>query len=353
MKRSLWVTAGLLVGLLSVSGAFAANKFYISNDSLPVQSDDNPIPVMADIDQETIGFSISITFDPSKVQIAQVDPGAAISGLFDDQNFFDGQISNTAGTLSWGVALDISNPITQKISPGTAKELLVLSVDVIASSSSTTDLSLVNVPGERPRLNVMTTTSGDSVAVPTLTLQKGTLTLSDLAPKIQSILNNAGPAGKEFSIAGSNLNQPGLAVTLCGEPATITDVSGAATDLVKVLAPQCGSIGWAIVEVCTDFGCSSRTQGFNYQGGTLFIRGDANNDAEVDLSDAISILGDLFLGNPATAPCQDALDADDNGEVELTDAVYLLEGLFTGGDNPPPPYPLPGVDPTLDTLADC
>lgn len=61
--------------------------------------------------------------------------------------------------------------------------------------------------------------------------------------------------------------------------------------------------------------------------------GDCNGDFEVDISDAVYILGFLFLGDPAPdpfAPC----DADGNHEIQITDAVRILNFLFLGG--PPP-----------------
>jgi hypothetical protein len=80
-----------------------------------------------------------------------------------------------------------------------------------------------------------------------------------------------------------------------------------------------------------------------------FIRGDANRDDAVDVSDATAILGYLFLG-AGTPPCEDAEDVDDLGSVELTDVVNLLDHLFLGGPAPPAPYPGPGVDLTADGL---
>jgi len=81
-----------------------------------------------------------------------------------------------------------------------------------------------------------------------------------------------------------------------------------------------------------------------------FIRGDANSDGLVDVSDAVSILGDLFLGRPAEAACRDALDANDDGLVDISDAIFSLGYLFIGGPPIPAPYPTPGPDPTPDSL---
>jgi PKD repeat protein len=84
----------------------------------------------------------------------------------------------------------------------------------------------------------------------------------------------------------------------------------------------------------------------------VFLRGDANGDGRVDISDAIAILNSLFLGT-FHIDCQDAADVDDNGRLELTDTIRILNFLFLSGPPPEPPHPLPGVDPTPDSLPPC
>jgi hypothetical protein len=83
-----------------------------------------------------------------------------------------------------------------------------------------------------------------------------------------------------------------------------------------------------------------------------FLRGDANADRVVDLSDALCTLLGLFLGQgPCVQPASaDALDADDSGEVDISDAIYTLGYLFVGDEPPPVPFPAAGVDPTPDAL---
>jgi len=82
---------------------------------------------------------------------------------------------------------------------------------------------------------------------------------------------------------------------------------------------------------------------------TGFVRGDANEDGRVDLSDAVAILAYLFRG-AASPPCVDRLDVNDSGKIDVADSVYLLGYLFTGGPPPPPPFPDAGPDPTPDDL---
>lgn len=85
---------------------------------------------------------------------------------------------------------------------------------------------------------------------------------------------------------------------------------------------------------------------------TFFIRGDANADRRVDVSDAVFTIGHLFLGGEAPR-CPDAEDADDNGRLELTDAVVILGQLFTAEGTIAEPYPAAGQDGTFDNLTPC
>jgi len=82
----------------------------------------------------------------------------------------------------------------------------------------------------------------------------------------------------------------------------------------------------------------------------IFVRGDANVDQNVDISDSLSILGALFLGQEVL-PCDDAADANDDGEIDISDPVAILDYLFTGLSSVPL-HGLRVVDQTPDTL-DC
>jgi hypothetical protein len=76
--------------------------------------------------------------------------------------------------------------------------------------------------------------------------------------------------------------------------------------------------------------------------GTPFHRGDTDNNGQLQLTDAVRILGFLFLGGVAPT-CLDAADTDGNNNLQLTDAVRILGFLFLGGVPPvtpgPPPQP--------------
>jgi hypothetical protein len=84
-------------------------------------------------------------------------------------------------------------------------------------------------------------------------------------------------------------------------------------------------------------------------------RGDADQNLALELTDAIQVLGYLFLGSTTRVPeCEDAADADDNGVIELTDAIRILGYLFLGTGEIPAPGPTEnpcGEDPTPEDPA--
>jgi hypothetical protein len=80
-----------------------------------------------------------------------------------------------------------------------------------------------------------------------------------------------------------------------------------------------------------------------------FLRGDANGDLVLDISDAIAALLFLFAGGSGIS-CPDALDGNDDGQVDISDPIYALAFLFLGGPPPPPPFPACGPDPTEDNV---
>ena len=75
----------------------------------------------------------------------------------------------------------------------------------------------------------------------------------------------------------------------------------------------------------------------------LFVRGDVNNDGQVNISDVNRLFDYLFLGD--LPPCEpDSADVNDDGVVNITDGSVLLHYLFNGGDPPPSPFPDSGFD---------
>ena len=66
------------------------------------------------------------------------------------------------------------------------------------------------------------------------------------------------------------------------------------------------------------------------------LRGDANGDGVIDISDVVYLINYLFIHGPAPVPLA-AGDATCGGEVDVADVVYLINYLFVSG--PPPCEP--------------
>ena len=86
--------------------------------------------------------------------------------------------------------------------------------------------------------------------------------------------------------------------------------------------------------------------------GMPFVRGNANGDAAVNVSDVVFVLMYLFEKGPDIT-CLDAADANDDGRIDISDPVYLLFYLFGSGPPPPAPFPAAGTDPTLGDELSC
>jgi len=82
-----------------------------------------------------------------------------------------------------------------------------------------------------------------------------------------------------------------------------------------------------------------------------FVRGDADGDGVLAISDAVVVLQHLSAARDPGLRCLDAADADDSGALNVTDAIYVLSSLFQGGATPPAPFPVCGADTTEDGLS--
>ena len=70
---------------------------------------------------------------------------------------------------------------------------------------------------------------------------------------------------------------------------------------------------------------------------SMFIRGDVNDNGNVDIADVSALLAFLFTGS--TIGCDDAVDTNGSGDINLADAVTLLSYLFASGPLLPSPFP--------------
>jgi hypothetical protein len=93
------------------------------------------------------------------------------------------------------------------------------------------------------------------------------------------------------------------------------------------------------VAATSEHGCEALTtvtftdvaleEGPPYEMIEMYRSGDSEPDGLVLISDAIRILGFLFLGE-APLSCPDAGDWNDDGRLDITDPVGILGWLFLG-----------------------
>lgn len=74
-----------------------------------------------------------------------------------------------------------------------------------------------------------------------------------------------------------------------------------------------------------------------------FVRGNANADRRVDLSDSVFTISYLFLGGGEPV-CLDAADSNNDSLNNFTDPIYSLNFLFLCGTAIASPYPECGID---------
>jgi len=173
-------------------------------------------------------------------------------------------------------------------------------------------------------------------------------------PVVESWSPRAGPAGGGFEVTfrGTNFAEGMRVFFGAAEASEITVVSPAE---FRVTAPR------AVEPLPADQVVDVRIvppegdevlveDAIEYEGdlGDFFVRGDANWDNVLDISDGLHTLFHLFLGREVN--CADAADFNDDGELGLADAIGMLDFLFRSGSAPRAPYPALGLDPTADGL---
>ena len=163
------------------------------------------------------------------------------------------------------------------------------------------------------------------------------------APVIAEVNPPQGAAETETEILGTGFHA-GLKVLFGTQdsPAVSFDEKGPRPDRIVAHAPPAS--GMVQVTVQNLDGKVSNGVAFTYTGSaSVFIRGDANGDLRVDLSDGVKILLHLFSGS--ALDCLEAADVEDSGTLDITDAIDVLDYLFRAGPEPQPPFPMEGPDP--------
>jgi hypothetical protein len=82
-----------------------------------------------------------------------------------------------------------------------------------------------------------------------------------------------------------------------------------------------------------------------FRKSTPFLRGDTDGNGRLSLTDPVRTLNYLFRGLSLRDDCRDAMDANDDGDLNISDAVLVLSHLFLP-DSPgiAEPFPRCGFD---------
>jgi hypothetical protein len=163
------------------------------------------------------------------------------------------------------------------------------------------------------------------------------------APAISSLDPAAAPAGQDIEVLGTDFHN-GVRVFFGAVESTLVayNENGPTPDrIVARVPPGAGTVDVAARNADNK---TSNTLPFTYSvAPPTFIRGDANGDTVIDLSDAVRVLLHLFSGVPVD--CEDALDVDDNELLDITDSIRILHYVFQSGAAPAAPFPAAGTDP--------
>jgi len=247
----------------------------------------------------SVGNTVSPTQDLQTVQIVSRKP--VITGLQDNEGE-PGEVFKILGTMFDEAGLEVT----------------VCGTTAAINSSTATEIEAVipDCPLGWAEVQVCTDQGCDSEPLGVNVIQR--------APVILELNGNQGEPGKEFQVLGSDFDKPGLEVTLCGKTATIVDSDA---QNITLVAPDCGTVGWSLIEVSTIAGSDSEAQGFLYSWEEPVITGLEDNEGEA--GQVFKVMGQNFdRPDLAVTVCGTAATVNSSTAVEIE--VVAPEGCARG-----------------------
>ncbi len=241
-----------------------ADRYVVPPQSLPAGAIDQTIELRFDHDSPVLAYSFGTTYDNSVLAVN----GVSTTGTMSETAFVVENIDTGAGTVGFAVVLmlDLSGMfVDREIPAGQDQTMAFLDVDVLATTDVVTLITfadvVLNPSVPALRVNVMTISAGVSI---TPTLVGGDITIQNRTPRILSLAGNSGLSGQVFQVVGKFFDEPELNVMVCGSSTSaVLRMDGETLD---VTAPSCGQlVGPAELKVCTDRGCDTVSDGFNYE----------------------------------------------------------------------------------------
>ena len=124
---------------------------------------------------------------------------------------------------------------------------------------------------------------------------------------------------------------------------------------LSFFAPSRVSAGQATLQVRDPLTLAQSEVFLNYQDPPMFVRGDVDGDRQVTDSD-VTLLSSLLFGGAGLWPDnRDAADTNDDGQLNFGDLMRLLSHLQNPddpGEMLAAPFPVPGSDPTEDSICE-
>ncbi len=192
---------------------------------------------------------------------------------------------------------------------------------------------------------------GTELELPNIGVEPGALTFGEVLVGESVVdtltLTNTGAAGLLFDVV--ELDDIGSSFSLTDAPPAMIPAGESRVVEVEFSPDAGGSRTGTLTFQSNDPDTPSLDVPLSGEGlvSPRFVRGNANADASIDISDALFILDYLFSGT-RDPECLKATDTNDSGATDIADPIYLLLYLFSTGSAPPEPFETCGSDPTPD-----
>lgn len=341
-----WCSA-LAIALIACGVAQGAPKYSLTEAS-GVRDQVVEIPLRLTYEQAIRGFSFAMRFEAAALEFVDADLGSATAPIGEMFLVASGVGETPEGAVVGGSVFDALEPHQgQVLPPGIDLEIAIVRVRIRAAAPfADTPVGLEEQPGPHglPIQNLVSTLNGRDAfaeltpgAVRVFPRPATTLTCERRADDrtiVDLRWTNAEPDLDAVRIYRGGT----LLVTLPGDAAEHTDAAAGPLQVEYAVEPV-GATGEGPRRACTaaPFG--------------VFVRGEVNNDGQIDIGDPIAALNFMFLSKPVD--CWDAVDINDSGTLDLADPILLLMYQFADGEPPAPPFPEPGPDPTPDDPYGC
>jgi hypothetical protein len=150
-----FVAVFALVTLASALHADAVMR--IENDEIVAGTISAEFPIVLDTDTEVYGFQLSLSTDSALIEMQTID---LKDGAARDADFSQGFVIDDGGSLSWGVVLDVTDPIDESlfIPAGNGLEIAWLVADIVSTEAAETQIRFLDraaqdeVPGARNKV---------------------------------------------------------------------------------------------------------------------------------------------------------------------------------------------------------